>query len=84
MGVIEVIPNAISRDQMGREKLNNLHQYFLYKFGPENSIAYHNAKIEFIRSMAAYSIICYLLAIKDRHNGNIMVDDAGHILHIGK
>lgn len=81
-GVIDVLPNSISRDMLGREAVNGLHDYFLTKYGGVHSIRYQEARNEFVKSMAAYSVISYLMQFKDRHNGNIMVDDKGHILHI--
>lgn len=81
-GVIDVLPNSTSRDMLGREAVNGLYEYFITKFGPENSIEFQQARNNLIRSLAAYSIISYILQFKDRHNGNIMYDDQGHVIHI--
>jgi phosphatidylinositol 4-kinase len=32
--------------------------------------------------MAGYAVTSYILQVKDRHNGNIMVDNDGHMVHI--
>ena len=82
-GVIDVVPNATSRDEMGRAKVNDLLGFFVGKYGGEDTIAFQKARLNFIQSMAAYSVACYILQIKDRHNGNIMIDGDGHIIHIG-
>ena len=37
---------------------------------------------EFDNSLAGYAIVCYLMWIKDRHNGNILIDKIGHLCHI--
>ena len=41
------------------------------------------ARANFTRSMAAYSILMYLFTLRDRHNGNVLVDEEGQIVHIG-
>jgi phosphatidylinositol 4-kinase len=79
-----VVPDATSRDEMGRAKINDLTAFFVSKYGSFDTIPFQHARMNFIQSMAAYSLACYILQIKDRHNGNIMIDAAGHIIHIGQ
>lgn len=81
-GIIEVIPNSKSRDQIGKENINNLSEYFEYKFGFKESEGYLTAICNFASSLAGYSLVVYFLNIKDRHNGNIMIDDRGRMIHI--
>lgn len=49
-------------------------------YGPATSARYRKAQDAFIESLAAYSVICYLLQLKDRHNGNILIDREGHLI----
>ena len=84
-GIIEAIPDTISLDCLKKRdsRYTTLRAFYLRYFGgPSSRISFERAREHFIRSMAPYSIICYLLQIKDRHNGNILIDAEGHIIHI--
>lgn len=81
-GVIDVVPNATSRDEMGRSKINSLMDFFIGKFGNVESVSFQKARLNFIQSISAYSIACHVMQCRDRHNGNIMIDDLGHLVHI--
>jgi phosphatidylinositol 4-kinase len=45
-------------------------------------ISFDQAQDNFLRSLVGYSLVCYILQIKDRHNANILLDREGHIMHI--
>jgi len=80
-GFIEPLMNTVSLHQIKKQH-HNLPEYFRKEFGAETSETYLTAQLNFVRSVAAYSLICYLLQVKDRHNGNILLDNEGHIIHI--
>jgi phosphatidylinositol 4-kinase len=47
-------------------------------FGDQWDVASKN----FTNSLAGYSLVSYIFQIKDRHNGNLLIDSVGHIIHI--
>jgi len=83
-GIIEMVPDTISIDSLKTNEPNftTLKRFFEQHFGHPGSDEYINARANFVESLAAYSIVCFLVQIKDRHNGNILLDNQGHVVHI--
>jgi len=92
-GLVETLPDAKSLDFVKRNFLKflgaadlshvrtvSLAAYFDAAYPrPEDRIrAAHN----FAVSLASYSLMTYALDVKDRHNGNLLIDAAGHVVHI--
>nr|XP_019966826.1 PREDICTED: phosphatidylinositol 4-kinase beta-like [Paralichthys olivaceus] len=81
-GMIEPVLNAVSLHQVRKQSQLLLLDYFLQEHGSFTTEAFLSAQRNFVQSCAGYSLICYLLQVKDRHNGNILLDSEGHIIHI--
>lgn len=90
-GLIETITDAQSLDSLKKRKdYTGLRDHFERTYGKPTGSDFATGKQHplrvaqrnFLHSLVAYSIVCYLLQIKDRHNGNIMLDTQGHLVHI--
>ena len=48
----------------------------------DRHVSLEEAKRNCMQSVAAYSLVQYILQLKDRHNGNILLDSTGRLVHI--
>ena len=82
-GLVEMVNDSLSLDQL-KQKTNgiSLNDFYKMYFNGPNSKLYEIAMENLCQSLAGYSLVCYFLQIKDRHNGNILIDVNGHIIHI--
>lgn len=84
-GFVETVRNAISLDGLkkrpGYDGLKG-HLERMAEFEPDPEAAFRTAQRNFVRSLAAYSLMSWLFLFKDRHNGNLLLDTAGHVIHI--
>jgi phosphatidylinositol kinase/protein kinase (PI-3 family) len=97
-GVVECLSDAKSLDELKKRTDNfvSLRDYFERAYGPPTTHShqygasssgqriptFEEAQENFLRSLVGYSVVCYILQIKDRHNANILMDREGHIMHI--
>ncbi|KAJ2004770.1 Phosphatidylinositol 4-kinase pik1alpha (PI4-kinase)(PtdIns-4-kinase) [Coemansia thaxteri] len=91
-GLMETITNTVSVHSIKKEFYSRnsgyagppytLYNYFVTSYGTPDTQGFREAQDNFMRSLVSYSLITYVLQIRDRHNGNILLDTAGHVIHI--
>jgi phosphatidylinositol 4-kinase len=66
--LIQLIPDAISLDAVKKQSTwpGSLRAYFQQVYGAPGTPSFDAALENYVQSMAGYSIVTYLLAIKDR------------------
>ena len=80
-GLIEFLNNSSSIDGILKNipKGWDLNKFFRYYFKGEK---FKDIQKNFANSLAGFCLLSYYLDIKDRHNGNIMINNYGRIMHI--
>ncbi|CAE6433777.1 unnamed protein product [Rhizoctonia solani] len=92
-GLVETITDAVSIHSIKKAEYARriaegnfghvtLLDHFVNTYGDPSSVKFARAQKNFAKSLAGCSIITFLLQIKDRHNGNILLDRDGHLVHI--
>eukprot|EP01065_Artemidia_motanka_P003223 TRINITY_DN11539_c0_g1_i1.p1 TRINITY_DN11539_c0_g1~~TRINITY_DN11539_c0_g1_i1.p1 ORF type:complete len:763 (+),score=212.54 TRINITY_DN11539_c0_g1_i1:61-2349(+) len=84
-GMIELITDSKSIDSIKKTMAENeqtLAKFWSWAYGRPDSHEYQLAQRNFVESMAGYSVVSYLLQLKDRHNANIMLKRDGRVAHI--
>lgn len=82
-GILEFVSNSISIDGMKKkrdEDSRSISSFFNDVFNTEDKLRV--ARDRFVASLVGSSIMTYVLKLKDRHNGNILIDMDGSIIHI--
>ena len=80
-GLIEFLNNTNSIDGILKTIPSewDLNKFYRTFFKGEE---FKRAQVAFADSLAGFCLLSYYLDIKDRHNGNIMIDNKGRIMHI--
>ncbi len=82
-GLIETVPDAQSLDGIKKAAPPDTTLLELFKlFWGGNAFELEQKRSNFTESLAAYCLFTYLLQVKDRHNGNIMMTSDGRLVHI--
>jgi hypothetical protein len=89
-GLVECLPDVKSVNEVKKETdgFTTLLDFFQRAFRPihpsivpsGDTVSFEKARDNFLRSLVGYSVVCYILQIKDRHNANILMDREGHIM----
>lgn len=83
-GLVEFVEGSIPISQILAKHNNSILQFF-QSTAPQKG-AKHDVRPDvmttYIRSLAGYCVITYLLGIGDRHLDNILVRATGHFFHI--
>ncbi len=85
-GIIEFLIDSTSIDGLkktdGFPTEGGLRAYFEMIYGSPEGRSFKTAQRNFMLSLVGYSLVSYLLGLKDRHNGNIMIDVRGRLIFI--